>query len=160
MTIGLLFLSLALVGFAAMGVLHKVGDRFRCQPTAVAAVAMSAGVVVAAARAASAHDGLTDLPAVVPAVAVPFGLLAAGALWAFQAGVRHGRISTSWLLLNLSVAIPVGLSVALYGEPIDGRRAVALGLIALAVVCVWWDRRAAETALPADRDGGAPCGSG
>ncbi len=34
MTGGFVFLVLALVSFAAMGILHKLGDRLKCQPVA------------------------------------------------------------------------------------------------------------------------------
>ena len=43
--------------------------------------------------------------------------VAAIALWLFQRGLRYGRIATSWLLINLSSAVPTALSVIVYHEP-------------------------------------------
>lgn len=142
MTAGLGFLVLALAAFAWMGVLHKLGDRLGGHPARITAALFVTSFAVAVVRAVLG-PGLTGSANEVSAagLAVPFGLLAAAAVWTFQAGVRHGRIATSWLLLNLSVALPTGLSIALYGEPVGLNKGIALGLIAASVVLMWWDRR-------------------
>ncbi len=118
---------------------------------------MSAGGFTAGIRAAIA-EGSAVMPLIVPLMAVPFGLLAAAALWTFQAGVRHGSISTSWLLLNMSVVVPTGLSVALYGEAVSPKTAAALVLIGAAMVLVWRDRWKSESRLSRE-GGGDSCGS-
>ncbi len=145
MTSGVIFLCLALVSFAGMGVLHKIGDRFHCQPLVVAAITMTTGLV-AALVSSLGSEGARDssFPWTVFGLAVPFGLFAAAAVWTFQAGVKHGPISTSWLLLNLSVAIPTSLSIVLYHEPVTTRKGVALGMIVVAIVLMWWDQVSSE----------------
>ena len=102
--------------------------------------------------------GLTTAPTSVFLIALPFGLCAAIALWTFQWAVRHGRIATSWLLLNLSVAIPTGLSIGLYGEKLSLTKGIALSLIAVAVVLMWGDRTS-ETASSSSSQAEEQCGS-
>ena len=139
MTTGIVYLMLALFSFSLMGVLHKLGDRVRANPVWVAALTMALACIMAATRSATGA-GFTAVPRPVFWIALPFGLFAALALWTFQGAVRHGRIATSWLLLNLSVAIPTGLSIGLYSESISRTKAVALALILAAVILMWWDR--------------------
>lgn len=146
MTAGAAYLGLAVLALAGMGVLHKLGDRLGGHPGRITAVLFATSLFVSVWRADRA-GGWAD-PAAGPAarLALPFGVSAAGAVWAFQAAVRHGRIATSWLLLNLSVVIPTGLSAAVYGEPVDAHKAAALGLIGVAVWLMYRDRRPAGEA--------------
>jgi drug/metabolite transporter (DMT)-like permease len=74
-------------------------------------------------------------------IALPFGASAAAALWLFQRGLRYGRIATSWLLINLSAAIPTALSVVVYHEPLNLRKAGVLLLIVVSLLLLWWDRK-------------------
>ena len=77
----------------------------------------------------------------VPLIALPFGACAAAALWLFQRGLRYGRIATSWLLINLSAAIPTVLSVVVYHEPMSSRKMSILLLVVISLVLLWWDRK-------------------
>src|SRR4051812_21408913 len=104
MTTGIAYLMLALFSFALMGVLHKLGDRVRANPVWVAALTMGLACAMMAMWSATVA-GFAAVPRPVLWIALPFGLSAALAVWTFQRAVRHGRIATSWLLLNLSVAI-------------------------------------------------------
>ena len=55
--------------------------------------------------------------------------------------MRYGRISTSWLLINLSAAIPTVLSIVVYKEALSLRRALVLLMIVGSLLLLWWDRR-------------------
>ena len=68
------------------------------------------------------------------------GAIALCALWAFQEGLKHGKIATSWLIINLSSAIPTVGSILIYKEPINLKKAGILALIVVAIVMVWRDR--------------------
>jgi hypothetical protein len=68
------------------------------------------------------------------------GSLALCALWSFQEGIKHGKIATSWLIINLSSAIPTVLSIVIYDEPINLKKVGILGMIVAAIVLVWLDR--------------------
>lgn len=81
-----------------------------------------------------------SIPPKALATALICGAIALCALWAFQEGLKHGKIATSWLIINLSAAIPTIGSILIYREPISLRKAGILGLIVVAIVLVWLDR--------------------
>ncbi len=63
---------------------------------------------------------------------------AAAAIQAFQAGIRHGNIATSWLATSLSSAIPTIGSILIYhDEQVRPIKAFALLLIPIAIVLLW-----------------------
>ena len=59
-------------------------------------------------------------------------------------GVRFGKISTSWLIINLSAAIPAVGSVVLYHEPVSAKKLLVVGLAAVAVLLLWKDKQEDE----------------
>src|SRR4051812_27384400 len=107
MTAGYWYMIAGLLCFAGMGVTHKMGDRWKCNPLNIALVTMVSAFLVTLIRATFGSAGwFLHFPYRVALLAVPFGISAAIALWLFQKGLRHGHIVTSWLLINLSTAIP------------------------------------------------------
>ena len=139
------YLILALISFAAMGVLHKLGDRLRAHPLLVAAIAMGTAAALNGSKLALAAGGpMRDVPGIVPLMALPFGAAAGLALWLFQKALPHGRIATGWLIVNLSSAIPTVFSVLVYGDPLGAWAAAGLALLATCLACLWGERRAAE----------------
>ncbi|MCC7500069.1 MAG: hypothetical protein IT160_20985 [Bryobacterales bacterium] len=140
------FLILATVAFGTLGILHKVADFRQCRAQAVnlfvflgAAVAMGGAVAVTSGSAMAARVS----PAAI-GMALLCGLLASLATLNFQHGIRHGRISTSWLVINLSTALPTVLSIVMYKELVSVRRACGLLLAVAALVILWLDRRREE----------------
>ena len=83
---------------------------------------------------------------VVAAIAIPFGIAASVAILAFQAGVKHGNIATSWLAINLSAGIPTVASILIYDEPVGVGKALALALIPVSMFLLWKDKKAAGMA--------------
>jgi EamA domain-containing membrane protein RarD len=79
-------------------------------------------------------------------VAIPFVVSASVAILAFQAGVKHGNIATSWLAINLSAGIPTVASILIYGEPVNTAKALALALIPVSMFLLWKDKKAQESA--------------
>jgi drug/metabolite transporter (DMT)-like permease len=75
---------------------------------------------------------------------VPFGIMNAIGGIVFMAGVRFGKISTSWLIINLSAAIPALGSVVLYHEPVNAKKMAVLALAAVAVLLLWKDKQEDE----------------
>lgn len=61
-----------------------------------------------------------------------------------MSGVRFGKISTSWLIINLSAAIPAAGSVVLYHEPVNAKKLAVLALAAVAVLLLWKDKQEDE----------------
>lgn len=142
MSPGYWFMLGGLLSFAGMGIVHKLGDRYQGNPPGIAFVTMAVAFLITAARAtAGSGYWLAGLPPKVMLLAIPFGISAALALWLFQKGLRHGHIVTSWLLINLSTAIPTILSILIYREPLSLRKALTMLLILCSLVLLWWDRK-------------------
>ncbi len=130
------------MSFAAMGVIHKIGDRYTCSALNIALFTMATSCVLSLIYAAvSQPASLSSWHLSVPLIALPFGVSAAAALWLFQRGLRYGRIATSWLLINLSAAVPTALSVVVYHEPLSLRKMGIMLLIVISLVLLWWDRK-------------------
>lgn len=150
---GYWFMIAALLSFAGMGIAHKLGESLRCQAMGIALVTMLTGCAVSLLRTVVGRGpALSAVPAHVALLAVPFGVSAALAIFLFQKGLRYGRIVTSWLLINLSSAVPTLLSALVYHEPLSARRLITLGLIGISLLLLWWDRaRIGDTvATPAE----------
>ena len=80
-------------------------------------------------------------PRRIVGIAVVFGILAVTAFWVFLFGVRFGKITTSWVFINLSAAVPAVASTFLYGEKVGFRKLAALGLVLVAILLLWKDMR-------------------
>ena len=145
MPYGFLFLAVASLGM--LGVLHKVADHTRCRPEAINLFIFLGGTAVMSILSfwRSEAANVADIPAIAWVTAAVCGFLASLAIWSFQHGVRYGKISTSWLVINLSMAIPTVLSIMVYREVITIRRAIGL-LLAVATLIILWRERVREEA--------------
>ena len=146
MTSGYLYMAFALLGFSALGVLHKLADTFDCHPRAVNALLAATSLLLTAAILAVRGQPLSA-PSEVWTIAVPFGISASIAILAFQAGIRYGSIATSWLAINLSAGIPTVASILYYSEHVTPVRAAALGLIPVSLILLWKDKREQERSV-------------
>src|SRR6476619_1943546 len=143
MPAGYWFMLFGLLSFAAMGIIHKLGDRYACNPLHIALFTMATSCVLSFLNAAvSQRESLLSLNARVVLIAVPCGASAAIALWLVQRGLRYGRIATSWLLINLSSGVPTVLSIIFYREPLNVRKLLVLLLVTASLFLLLWDRRA------------------
>jgi drug/metabolite transporter (DMT)-like permease len=140
-----LFMALGLLSFASMGICHKLADRYHCDPLNVTVYAMCAAFVYSVVyNVIFRADSLISIPMKVVLLAVPFGVCASAAFWFFQRGLRYGKIATSWLLINLSAAVPTVLSIVIYHEPINKRKVAVLILIIISLLLLWKDRQQDE----------------
>jgi drug/metabolite transporter (DMT)-like permease len=140
--IAYLFMAGGLVSFAAMGIIHKLGDRSGAHPLGLTLIAMGTAALASLASALLFQgSAMRTVPWVAILIAIPFGASAAMGLWFFQQGLRHGRIATSWLLINLSAGIPTVLSLLFYHEPLTWRKAGVFALVVASLFLLWWDRR-------------------
>jgi drug/metabolite transporter (DMT)-like permease len=149
--IAYVYLMVAVSALGFLGVFHKVADHRRCRPEAinfmifvVAAVTMLAVSLVRFGPAA-----VLAIPRVAWITALVCGFLASFATLQFQHGIRHGKISTSWLVINLSTALPTVLSILLYNETVTPRRALGLVLAVVALLILWVERAREERATEA-----------
>jgi drug/metabolite transporter (DMT)-like permease len=143
-----LFVLLGLVSLGGLGILHKTADHHQCRPAAVNiflfvwAGLASAGILLANVGPAQ----VLSVPWRVMAVAGICGGLGSVAILTLQHALRFGQISTSWLIINLSTAIPTVLSIVIYKEEVGLRRGLSFLLVLIALFLLWRDRRTIELA--------------
>jgi uncharacterized membrane protein len=140
LTSGHLFLFLGLMSFGVLGVFHKLADVKNAEPKALTAVLYSSSVLFALLSLMAMKNQTPTAASPVILTALPFGVAAGVAILAFQAGIRHGNITTSWLVINLSSAIPTILSIVIYKEHVTPTKAIALILIPIAIGLLWKER--------------------
>jgi drug/metabolite transporter (DMT)-like permease len=146
---GSILLILALLSLSGLGICHKVADFRRCRPSAIS-VMLFVGAATVVWGYTILHTltgvGVTLFPpftARAVAVAAICGACAGIAILAFQVGVRYGRISTSWLVINLSTIVPAALSLLVYKEwkaGIKWQQLAGLVLVVLSVFLLWRDK--------------------
>lgn len=144
MPAGQVYLILGLVSFSLLGILHKVADIKQSRPSAINAVLMSSSLLLVLLYVLFGTPDGPVAPGRVTTIALPFGVAASVAILAFQAGIKHGSIATSWLAINLSAGIPTVASILVYHEPVSIGKAVALSLIPASMFLLWKDKVAAE----------------
>jgi drug/metabolite transporter (DMT)-like permease len=140
----LIYAFAAMSVIVVLGLLHKHADRRACRPEQINLLLFAWSSVFGLASLAVAGQ-TPAAPLALWKVALPCGVFAATAVLLFQIGIRRGLIATSWLVINLSAAIPVLVSVSWYGERVSGRQAMALAAMLAALILLWLDRRAAAS---------------
>jgi len=139
------YLALAVCSLGMLGVLHKVADHRRCGPEAINLFLFFWAAMILSGYCLWRIPGLTQTPLKAVGVAGVCGALAGFAILYFQRGIRYGRISTSWLVINLSTIVPTILAILVYHEVVSFRRAVSLLLALLSLLLLWLDRRREES---------------
>ena len=139
----ILFAFGAMSAYVVLGLLHKQADRAGCRPRQINILLFAFSAIFSAASLTARGQSLA-VPANVWAIALPSGVCAATAILLFQIGVRYGKISTSWLIINLSAAIPILVSVLWYREKVGAKQAVALLAMLAALILLWLERKQAE----------------
>lgn len=140
MTAGPFYMLGALASFSLIGVAAKVADTRRCRPAAMYALVYLWAAAMAGISAVAFRGAALAAPGAVWRIAVPFGMCAALGGIALQIGIRYGKISTSWLIINLSAAIPTVGSVLLYHEPVSPRKVLVLALVTASMLLLWKDK--------------------
>jgi drug/metabolite transporter (DMT)-like permease len=140
MHLGHFFVLLALLSFATMGIFHKLADRYNATPLNITVMTMLSALGLSWGRVGITAHGDWSVPWMVVGIALGFGVSASAGFWFFQTGLRYGRIATSWLVINLSAAVPTVLSILVYKEMLTLRRAMAFGLVVVSLLLMWWDR--------------------
>ncbi|HVN78459.1 MAG TPA: EamA family transporter [Terriglobia bacterium] len=128
----------SLFSYGLLGACHKLAERKHCRPEPLSGVLFFSGflgmnVFVLLGKGYA-------VPVKVLCLAFVCGSIALCAIWAFQEGLKHGKIATSWLIINFSAAIPTVGSILIYHEPVNLKKIGVLGLIVIAIILVWLDR--------------------
>jgi drug/metabolite transporter (DMT)-like permease len=144
-----LFLITGLVSLGALGLLHKYADFLQCRPAAVNLFLFAWPAIISAALLVleATISRQVSFPPVVLGVGLICGAVGSIAILALQNALHYGQISTSWLIINLSTAIPTALSIVIYKEQVGTRQKLSLVLVALSLALLWWDRRSTDAAV-------------
>ncbi len=141
---GQLYMVLGLLSFSMLGILHKVADVKGSRPSAINALLASSSLLLVFLFVLVGTPTGPVAPSRVALIALPFGVAASIAILAFQAGVKHGNIATSWLAINLSAGIPTVASILIYDEPVGAGKGIALALIPVSMFLLWTDKKRQE----------------
>jgi drug/metabolite transporter (DMT)-like permease len=157
MTAGHAYMFLSLVSFSLIGIFAKVADGRDCRPAALYALVYFWALALVSTFAFGLRGASAGAPAQVYWIALPFGMCAAVAGIAFQVGIRYGKISTSWLVINLSAAIPTVGSILIYREPVSARKLMVISLVVISILLLWKDKQVEDarnaSGLPAGEEG-------
>ncbi len=152
--IAYLFAILAMLSLGCLGLLSKLAERRGCSPLAITTVVFAASSVMMALYVGAIKRSGFIPPGRVVVIALIFGIASVLASWFFLYGIRFGKITTSWVLINLSAAVPTVASTFMYGEPMGLRKIVVLLLAVLAILLLWKDMQG-ETGHAHAESGGA-----
>ena len=141
MTTGYLYMILSLLCFGMIGIIAKFADARECRPSAVYTLAYGWAVLFGSVFVVLFRGADFYAPAIVYAIALPFGVASAIGGIVFMAGIRYGKISTSWLVINLSAAVPAMASVLVYHERVSPRKIAMVALAIVSVILLWKDKQ-------------------
>lgn len=141
MTIGYLLLIASLLGFGMLGIFHKVADHPSCRPRIIATILLFWGGLLTTLWTAFFEPKGLHFPKEVLLIGTVGGIFSSLALFTFQAGLKHGKISTSWLVINLSMSIPILLSIFLFDEKINWIKGIGILLVLNAILFMWRDKK-------------------
>ncbi len=142
MTIGYFFLLSSIVAFGLLGIFHKVADHPQCRPKMTALLLHFWGGVLALIYTYFFDSRGMVFPREVIVIGCCTGLVASLTLFVFQTALKYGKISTSWLIINLTAAVPVLISMFVFKEQIGSTKAFGIALVFAAMVMLWLDKRA------------------
>ena len=141
MFIGYLFAVLAMLSIGILGVLSKLADRKGCTPLNTTLVLFGGSTVFMGVYVILVQRQSLNPPRIVSGTALFFGALAVMAFWTFLYGLQFGKITTSWIFMNLSAVVPATLSTVIYHEKISPLKALVLGLVVLSIFLLWKDKQ-------------------
>lgn len=141
MNTGYVYLLLAMTAFGTLGIFHKIADHPNCRPKMTALLLFFWGGVFALIYTASFDPKGLHFPERLILIGSCTGVIAALALFIFQSALRYGKISTSWLIINLTSAVPVVASIVLFNEKLNAAKSIGIVLVFVAIVLLWLDKR-------------------
>ena len=130
-----------MLSIGMLGILSKLGDRYGCTPLNTALTLFGGSTVFMGLYVCLVQKSTLLPPAVVSGTAIFFGALAILAFWVFLYGLQFGKITTSWIFMNLSAIVPAALSVLIYHEAVTLAKALVLALVVASIVLLWKDKQ-------------------
>jgi drug/metabolite transporter (DMT)-like permease len=147
-----IYLFLALFMGGIMGVLTKVSEVNKCNPTVTTTALFFWGAGLLAVQTIWVESASLAVPGFVSVTGIIFGLLAGIAFVAFLSGIKYGKIATSWLVTSLSPIVPAVVSFVVYKEPMVATKAISLLLILVALMFLFIDKREEEKLSTESKD--------
>lgn len=142
--LGYFYMFLSLTSLGLIGIIAKFSDSRGCKPTAVFTLAYAWSLLFGILFVVFYLGADFHVPKTVYAIALPFGVASVIGGIAFMAGIRYGKLSTSWLIINLSAALPAIGSIALYHEHVTVRKISVIALAIVSVFLLWKDKQSEE----------------
>lgn len=136
---GYLFAILGMLSIGSLGILSKLADRRGCPALSTTLVLFAGSTALMGGYVGLFKQARFNPPASVAGMALIFGVLAVLAFWVFLYGLRFGKITTSWVFMNLSAAVPAVLSAVIYREGIGIRKLIVLSLVVVSILLLWRD---------------------
>ena len=116
----------------SIGIFAKFADLRGCKPGTVYTPLAYGWCVLFGTLFVLLRRADFDVPIAVYVIALPFGVASVIGGIVFLAGVRfQEKISTSWLIINLSAAIPAVGSIVFYHEHVSPQR---IGVVAITAI--------------------------
>ena len=128
-----------MLSIGSLGILSKLADRRGCQPLSIALVVFAGSTALMGGYVGLFKQARFALPGQIAGMGLAFGVLAALAFWVFLYGLRFGKITTSWVFMNLSAAVPAVLSAVIYHEGVGLKKLIALSLVVVSILLLWRD---------------------
>ena len=141
MLLGYIFAVFAMFSIGVLGILSKLADKKGCTPLNTTLVLFGGSSLFMAAYVSLVQHESLRPPGFVTLTALFFGALAVLAFWVFLFGLQFGKITTSWIFMNLSAIVPAGLSTLIYHEQISLMKALTLVLVVVSIVLLWKDKQ-------------------
>lgn len=156
---GYLLAVLSMLALGCLGILGKLAISRGCSSLAANTALFISSALMTGAYVASAKGASFAPPPGVVAIAVAFGVITALASWAFLNGLRFGKVSTSWVVISLSAAVPTVASTVLYHEQLGLRKIAVLLLVGAAILLLWKDMEEERSAAASTPDATSATGS-
>jgi len=145
--IGYLFALLGMVSIGTLGLLSKLADRRGCPPLITTLVLFTGSTALMALDVILFKRAKFVPPGRIIGIGLVFGALAVLAFWVFLYGLQFGKITTSWVFMNLSAAVPALLSAVIYKENVGFRKLLVLGLVIASILLLWKDMKEERTMM-------------
>lgn len=136
---GYCYALLSMFALGGLGILSKLAERRGCTALATVTVVFITSTLVTGAYVGYGKGANFAPPLSIVAIAIVFGVITALSSWTFLYGLKFGKISTSWVVISLSAAVPTVASTILYHERLGARKLTVLLLAAVAILLLWKD---------------------
>ena len=139
---GYVYLLIAVICSAILGITYKLTDRFKCDKPSVNFFLFMTALAISLIRLPFIHH--YTINAYSAGLATVLGLAGFINVSVFRIAVGKGKISSSWTIANLSLIIPVAASIFFWHEMPTIKHFLGLLLVIGAILLIGKDIRSVE----------------